>query len=196
MGKGLEKVVATSITKQAEANNETGFHGSQWGGRGGRSAEECVEATLEWARQREKEGLKVILVMTDVAQAFPTFAKIRLANRIRRMGSPEKVAAWTTSCMSERQVKLMFDGEEGEWQEVETGVPQDNPISPALFKIYIAPLLREIERVSQEKWEDRVITPTFIDDITYAIVGQSREEAEEIAETLLEMVDKRGRRVM
>lgn len=187
LGKGLEKIVANAIYERAEENKEEGFHKLQWGGRRKRSAEEAVEHTLNWAREREEEGLKVILVMTDVAQAFPNVAKVRLANRIRAMGMGEEIAEWVESFMTDREVKLRIDGEEAEWQKIDTGIPQGSPISPILFNIYIAPLLRELERECEARWKGKVITPTFIDDVTLVVSRESWEEAIVRAEEIMEI---------
>lgn len=123
LGKGLEKIVSERITKVVEESRTKGLHRTQWGGRKGRSAEECVEVTLQWAKEKEEGGKKVILIMTDVAHVFLNVTKERLANRITEMKAPEQLAKWTTSFMSEREVKLRFDGEEGKWEPVETGIP-------------------------------------------------------------------------
>lgn len=142
---------------------------------------------------KEEKGKKVILIMTDVAQAFPNIAKERLANRVRGVGVEEQLARWTTSFMSNCTVKLRFDGEEGKWHLVETGIPQGSPISPVLFNMYIAPLLRELEEKSETKWwgED-VITPTFIDDVTLAIARDTWEGTEERGERVMGWAEEWG----
>lgn len=49
----------------------------------GKVSRKCVEATLQWATKKEEEGKKVILIITDVAQAFANVSKERLANTLR-----------------------------------------------------------------------------------------------------------------
>lgn len=92
LGKGLEKIIVDRIRKEAEGNEKEGFHQHQWGGRRGRGAEECVVTTLAWAEKRKREGKRVVLIMTDVAQAFPLVAKGRLANRLETMGMSKEIA--------------------------------------------------------------------------------------------------------
>lgn len=82
--------------------------------------------------------------MTEVAQIFPNMAKVRLANRIGDMGMSERVTRWTEDFLSDREVKLKADDDEGEWEKVETGIPQGSPTLPVLFNLYIAQLLREV----------------------------------------------------
>lgn len=48
----------------------------------------------------------MVLVMMDVTQAFPSFAKGRMANTLWRLGMNENVIRWTHNFMEERRVKL------------------------------------------------------------------------------------------
>lgn len=173
LGKGLEKMMAVAITERAEKDQEERFHQWQWGGRRGRGSEECVEVTVDWARKKMGEGKKVVIIMMDVAQAFPNVGKERLANRLRAMGMSDNIVEWVRDFMTKRTIKLRLDGEEGEWHEVEMGVPQGSPVSPVLFKVYIAPLLRHLESIG----DTDMITPTFVNDVTRAIAADPKDEA-------------------
>lgn len=192
MGKGLEKIAAEIITEKAESDEAEGIHDDQWGGRRGRGAEECVETTIWWANERKREGKSVVLVMMDVAQAFPSVVKGRMANRLEKMGLPEGVVAWVKDFMEERRVKLRIDNEEGEEHRVETGVPQGSPVSPVLFNVSIAPLLRRLETKANEIGCE-MISPTFVDDVTMAIAGKNKMEAMENAEKLIRESEEWGR---
>lgn len=72
-----------------------------------------METTLEWAKEKERQGKVVILMMMDVAQAVLKAAGERLANRVRDTGVEGQIARWTTRFLSNHSVKLRFDGEEG-----------------------------------------------------------------------------------
>ena len=53
---------------------------------------------------------------------------------------------WTGSFMSDRQVKLVLDGEVGEANPVDTGIPQGSPAAPVLFITYLSGIFDEVER--------------------------------------------------
>lgn len=134
--------------------------------------------------KKRNKGEKVLLIMTDVA-------KERLANRIRDMQKGERIARWTKDMLSGRQVKLRVDGEEGERHEVETEIQQGSLASPILSNLYISPLLRTIEEKAWE-WAINIITPTFVDDVTFAIAGDTWEEAMEGGEKVLKWEEEWG----
>lgn len=192
LSKGLDRTVGKRITQLAEENREKKLHRTQWSGRKGRSAEKYVEATLEWARGREQEGKKVMLIVTNIAQAFPNVVNERLVNRVRDTGIEEQLARWKMSFMSACTVKLKFDKEEGEWHPVEIGIPQGSTISPRLINIYIAPLLRELERKSQAEWEGDSTTLMFIDDVTLPVAGETWKEAMERSGKMIGWVEVWG----
>lgn len=62
-----------------------------------------------------------------------------------------------------------------------------------LFNTSIAPLLRELEQRSEaECGETATTSPTFIDDVTLAVSGDTWEEAEERGERMMEWAEKWG----
>jgi len=71
--------------------------------------------------------------------------------------------------MSDRYIKLVFDGESSENTKIETGIPQGSPVSPILFLIYIKFLFKEIDIDKEFK----LSIPSYMDDI--AILASSRD---------------------
>ena len=68
--------------------------------------------------------------------------------------------------MRDRKVIMSVDGQGGEPMEVTTGLPQDLPISPVLFAIYIA----EIHGAVESQVED-CQGISFVDDVTWIVEG-------------------------
>lgn len=86
--------------------------------------------------------------------------------------------------MTNREVMLRFDGKEGEWRTAENGIPQGNPVSPILFNLFIAPLLKRLEEIAG-RYNITAAFPTFIDDITIQIESDSWGEAKVEREALV-----------
>lgn len=53
---------------------------------------------------------------------------------------------WMGSFLSEGRVSLVVDCNQGESVEVETAVPQDSPVMPTLFAVYLSGIFREVEK--------------------------------------------------
>lgn len=88
LGKGLERVVARRLM---QAGEEEGLADSQWGGRRGRAAEECVAETVDWMQKAKEGGECVVFAAANIAQAFPSTAKHALANTLRKNKILERV---------------------------------------------------------------------------------------------------------
>ena len=54
------------------------------------------------------------------------------------MGLDENLMEWADSFMRDRRVITSVDGLDGEPANVTTGLPQESPISPVLFAVYIS----------------------------------------------------------
>ena len=57
-----------------------------------------------------------------------------------RLGLPLHLLSWVKSFLNLRRLRLSFNGENEEFNKVETGIPQGSPVSPILFLIYIREL--------------------------------------------------------
>lgn len=159
----------------AAHGERSGFHCDQAGGRKGRSAEECVTDMVDRVDRAMERGLKVTIMASDIAQGFPSVPTKGLLRELRGQGVEEEVVRWVESIMTGRKGKMRFDGEEGEWREVENGIPQGSPVSPVLFNLYISSWLRRMERVADEEGM-RVYFATFIDDVTIVLAAETWQE--------------------
>ena len=61
------------------------------------------------------------------------------------MNLPKILIQWVAEFMTDRQISLMFDGNQQEITEIECGIPQGSSISPILFLIYIRNLFAKIK---------------------------------------------------
>jgi len=93
--------------------------------------------------------------------------------------------------MSDRQVKLVLDGEVGEENPVDTGVPQGSPAAPILFITYLSGIFDEVERAAPD-----VSGLSFVDDIGWWAEGKNVEEVANklslVAAAAIEWAGKNG----
>ena len=76
---------------------------------------------------------------------------------------------WIKSFLQDRKVQLKFDGNSQKMINIEIGIPQESPISPILFLIYIRFLLTKRLNTSE-----RILS--YLDDIGLVVSSKSIEE--------------------
>ena len=67
---------------------------------------------------------------------------------MEELGVEADLIRWTMSFLSERKVKLVPDGEVGEPNAVNTGVPQGSPAAPILFITYLSGIFEAVEKTA------------------------------------------------
>jgi len=85
----------------------------------------------------------------DVKSAFINVSKAHLGRRMEALEVESDLIRWTGSFMSDRQVKLVLDGEVGEANPVDTGIPQGSSAAPILSATYLLGVFMRWEGQSQ-----------------------------------------------
>ena len=107
----------------------------------------------------EKRQVTGALFM-DVKSAFNNVNKALLGKRMEELGVEADLIHWTMSFMTDRRVKLVLDGEVGEENPVDTGVPQGSPAAPILFITYLSGIFDAVEKAAPG-----ISGLSFVDDI-------------------------------
>ena len=133
IAKLVERTAAHLIADHLERSK--GLHEGQFGCRKRRSCVDAV-ATLMNRTQQEWDNKRVAgALFMDVKSAFNNVSKAHLVRRMEALGLGPDLIRWTTSLMSDRQVKIVLDGEMGEATPVDTGIPQRSPVALPLRNI-------------------------------------------------------------
>ena len=131
----LEGLVRQKLVEHLTDNNLVTDY--QHGFVSGRSCSTNLLAVLDaWTETLENEGC-VDTVYLDFAKAFNTVPHERLLRKLSGLGVHGKILTWIRSFLSGRTQRVIVDGEESEWKDVVSGIPQRSVLGPMLFVCFV-----------------------------------------------------------
>lgn len=106
---------------------------------------DLVASFVHEAEKALAKGHKVSMVTIDVQGAFDALLKRRLLERMRKQGWTLKVLQLVDSFLSERHVRVRLEAVTTGFRRSRCGTPQGSPLSPVLYMLYLAELLKQDE---------------------------------------------------
>ena len=96
--------------------------------------------------QVAKQDKKVTSALfIDVKGAFNHISTNQLIKIYINLGLPKSLYSWINSFLVDRKIQLAFDNKINIETDIQIGIPQDSPISPILFLIYIRNLFQDLK---------------------------------------------------
>jgi ribonuclease HI len=144
--KVCERVVLGFIASEYE------FFKTQTGYAKGRSTTENVAILIAEIETAFVKGEVLVAVFIDFSGAFERISHARVVNhflrRAEKLGSGRlaKVAGWIRDFLQGRKRRVRWRGGFSSVGEVVMGAPQGTVLGPVLFKAYLDPLLRALDR--------------------------------------------------
>ena len=83
------------------------------------------------------KGLKVQMVFDDISKAFDKVWHAGLLFKLKNMEITEELLIWISNYLSDRQQRVVLQGESSCWSDINAGVPQGSILGPLLFLVYI-----------------------------------------------------------
>lgn len=134
------------------------------GSRKGRSAQDALGHLLAWVDLTSRERSRIAVGFFDVKGGFQNvkWEGIRYAAELQGL---KRWAPWLGEFCKARNIIMSWDGVDRGEIRVEKGVPQGSPLSPILFLLYVADMMREIETSLRRDLATRIGVVSYVDDM-------------------------------
>jgi len=166
LGKVAEKIMATRMAYIAEKHAL--LDSLQMGGCVQRSAIDAALLMLHEVQRAKRHREVPSALFIDVKGAFDHVSRERLLHTLTEMQFPVQVISWVNHFLSLRSIAFAFDGQRGDMQKVNTGIPQGSPLSPLLFLLYLSPLFKRLHERHRFAF-----CPSYVDDVAIMVSGKS-----------------------
>jgi len=162
VSKILERLSALCLASAARSLGL--LNPNQCGSLAGLGCFDAVATLTHEVRLLQPASFKVSTLFLDVKGGFDNVCTNKLATILTRGGVSAYLVAWIKSFLSKSQCRLIFQGAPKVFCPVVVGTPQDSPISPLLFVLYIASLHPSIPQG---------LAISYVDDLTIAVGSDS-----------------------
>jgi hypothetical protein len=121
LGKISERILAQRLSYLAETTAL--LHPSQIGGRLKKSAIDTALLLSQEVELNKKLGKKTSTLFLDVKGAFDHVSKNQLLKKLKDLRLPTSLIAWISTFLTDRLIRLSFDGQIEAPQLINTGIP-------------------------------------------------------------------------
>jgi hypothetical protein len=121
-------------------------------------------------------GKEIRVVFLDISKAFDRVWHGGLLYKLKACGIGGKLLEWLKDYLTERQQRVIINGEFSDWGNIEAGVPQGSVLGPLLFLIFINDITHAIRHCKIRLFAD--------DTCLYIEVEEPDVQAQEIDEDL------------
>src|SRR6266516_2142340 len=139
----LEKIIEQRMID--EITNQKWFTSAQHGFTTNRSTVSNLVKFYDGVTEEMDIGHPVDIIFLDLAKAFDSVPHTKLLIKLRSLHIDSRIVNWIEDYLKNRVQRVQIRGEESDWLNVFSGVPQGSVIGPVLFLVYINDIHEGIE---------------------------------------------------
>ena len=109
----------------------------QFGFRSGHSCEAQLISVVEDIHLAMDHSHQVDVIFIDFQKAFDKVPHHRLLNKLYHYGIRGKIHEWISTWLTQRTQRVVINGYESSFAQVQSGVPQGTVLGPLMFLLYI-----------------------------------------------------------
>ena len=110
------------------------------------------------------DGKEIRVVFLDISKAFDRVWHKGLLHKLRGCGISGKLLEWLKNYLSDRQQRVVINGESSQWGNINAGVPQGSVLGPLLFLIFINDITHVIRHCKIRLFADDTCLFIEVDD--------------------------------
>ena len=126
------------------------------------------------------------MIYLNFQKSFAKFSHNKLLSKLKAHGIGKHLCAWIGDWLSDRQQRVVLNGEVSDWQKVINGVPQGSVLGSKLFLIYVNDLERNLlSKVAK-----------FADDMILGSKETCTEDCDKFPEDINKLINWSEKRLM
>ena len=106
----------------------------------------------------------VRLAFCDISKAFDRVWHVGLLAKLLRVGICDKTHAWFSDYLTNRQQRVVINGQTSQWKPIQAGVPQGSVLGPLLFLIYINDITFQVQSSEVRLFADDTVLYIIADN--------------------------------
>ena len=169
LAKVAERIVLMRVAKQLE------LEPTQFGSRTGRGVHDAMALIFEFLEHNE--GMEVAMPTMDVEGGFDKIDVGLLCDFMMAKGCNETLCAWVRRWARCHKVAFRFNGRISKVYHTSKGLPQGSPLSPFLFRAYVADIMRP--RMIYTPSMRRIVS-SYVDDEVVLVAADTRDCARDM----------------